>query len=123
MKREEISNVEFGLIKNPHEVKIKFNHDQDTETAMEQKRYYVASGVVILFLLSQLIFLLIHAVINKNALAFYEATPQDLDRAAKLIVLPNYLLADVYRPLSQTILKEYDAIVNNILGAPLASIP
>jgi hypothetical protein len=79
--------------------------------------------VLILFLILQIIFLVLHSVLTLNALAYYQQTPYDLDTAAKLIVLPNYLLADLYLPLSSTIKSSYQTAVSSVLSFPVASVP
>lgn len=68
--------------------------------------------ILVLFLITQLIFLLLHSIISLNALSYYNNAPSDLDNAAKLIVYPNYLLADLYLPLDSKIKANYDGVVN-----------
>jgi hypothetical protein len=58
-----------------------------------------------------------------NALAYYKQTPADLDTTAKLIILPNYLLADLYLPLPSTIKDTYRDSVAGVLSFPVASVP
>jgi hypothetical protein len=62
-------------------------------------------------------------IINQQALVFYRNTPYDLDNAAKLIVLPNYLIADIYKPLPSDIKNTYDELVTETLAGPISSIP
>lgn len=62
-------------------------------------------------------------VINQQALGFYRSTSYDLDNAAKLIVLPNYLIADIYLPLPSDIKSTYDELASETLAGPIASIP
>lgn len=54
-----------------YEVKVRFPHDAETESNLEKKKYYFAVGVLILFVVAQIIFLVVHSVINKQALTFY----------------------------------------------------
>jgi hypothetical protein len=86
VKRKEISNIEFALIKNPQEVKIKFDRSQETEEALEQKDYYATLLAIVLFTIAIVIFLALHTTINLNALNYYQTSPSDLDNAAKLII-------------------------------------
>jgi hypothetical protein len=74
-------------------------------------------------MITQIIFLVVHSVISISALNYYRNTPADVDRAAKLIVHPNFLLADVYQPLPAAIKDKYDRVLSDIQGAPLQSIP
>jgi len=53
------------------------------------------------------IFLALHTTINLNALSYYKTSPYDLDTAAKLIIEPNYILADLYLPMSASIRANY----------------
>ena len=50
-------------------------------------------------------------------------TPADLDTTVKLIILPNYLLADLYLPLPSTIKDTYRDSVGGFLSFPVASVP
>lgn len=83
----------------------------------------MAIVVLVLFLLLQIVFLALHAVLTLNALAYYQQTPTDLDTAAKLVILPNYLLADLYLPLPASILTSYRAAVSKVLSFPVDSVP
>ena len=76
-----------------------------------------------MFILIQIIFLIVHAVINIRALNYYKNTPIDIDNAAKLIVQPNLLIADIYQSIPADIQTQYDLYVNSALGTPSASIP
>ena len=58
---------------------------------------------MIVFVLVQGVFLIVHSVISTKALSYYRSTPQIIDNAAKLIVFPNYLLADIYLPMPANI--------------------
>ena len=79
--------------------------------------------MLLLFLLAQTSFLLLHSLTTLQTLTFYQSTPADLDNAAKLIVYPNYLLADLYLPLPASLRTKYDALVNSAVASPIASIP
>jgi hypothetical protein len=46
--------------------------------------------ILILFLITQTVFLVLHSVTCLKALSFYNSAPSDLDQAAKLIVYPNF---------------------------------
>lgn len=78
--------------------------------------------VLLAFLLAQAAFLIIHSLTTLRALAFYQNTPVDLDNASKLIVYPNFLLADLYLPLSPELKAKYDSLINQALAAPISSI-
>lgn len=80
-------------------------------------------GTLTVFLIAQVIFLSVHSVINIRALNFYRDTPTTIDRIAKLIVYPNFLIADIYLPMPADIKAEYDKQVNAVLGIPTTSIP
>ena len=80
-------------------------------------------GGIIVFILIQIIFLIVHAVINIKALDYYKKTPVDIDNAAKLIVQPNLLIADIYQSIPADIRIQYDSYVNSALGTPSTSIP
>ena len=47
----------------------------------------------------------------------------EIDNVAKLIIQPNYLLADIYLTLPADINLQYGIYVNDALGSPSASIP
>jgi hypothetical protein len=111
------------LVKNTHEVKIKFDYSPEAEGKLQKRKYYLAAIILILFLLLQLLFLALHSTITLNALDYYHQTPADLDSAAKLILLPNYLIADLYLPLPQTIKAAYASAVATALSFPVASVP
>jgi hypothetical protein len=123
VKKQEVTNLEFSLVKNPQEIKIKFDCSPETEAKLEKRKYYAAVVVLVLFLVLQVVFLALHSTITLNALAYYQQTPADLDTAAKLILLPNYLLADLYLPLPAAITANYAADVASVLSFPVASVP
>lgn len=123
VKRENISNVDFTLIKNTHEVKIKFEYGIEEETALENRKYYHTALIIAVLLAFQGLFVALHLIFNLNALAYYQQTPSDLDRAAKLIILPNYLLADLYLPMPGDLSDTYQSNVAEVLTLPVASIP
>lgn len=68
-------------------------------------------------------FLALHSVLTLNALAYYQQTPTDLDTSAKLIIFPNYLLADLYLPLPSALKTSYAAAVAGVLSFPITSVP
>ena len=80
-------------------------------------------GGLIIFIIFMMVFMIVHSVINTKALSYYRNTPLEIDNAAKLIVQPNYLLADIYQNLPSDIKLQYDNLVNDVLGTPLANIP
>ena len=90
---------------------------------MEKKKYYYAVGGIILFVVFQVAFVIMHGVISINALSYYKNTPSSIDKAAKLIVQPNYLLADIYLNLPTDINSQYSSDVNTALGAPSDNLP
>ena len=75
------------------------------------------------FLIAQIAFLILHSVTSLKTLDFYQNSPSDLDNAAKLIVYPNFLLADLYLPLQKDLRTKYDTLVNQALATPINSIP
>lgn len=79
--------------------------------------------VLLLFLAAQLVFLIMHAVLNVKALAYFEQTPYDIDTAAKLTILPSYLLAGLYLPLPTELATTYANDVASALSFPISSVP
>lgn len=61
--------------------------------------------------MAQVIFLVFHSIINNSALDYYKQAPYDLDDAAYLVILPNYLLADLYQPLPVDLMNNCIAAV------------
>lgn len=110
-------------MKNIYEVKIKFDYSPEEEGKLQKRKYYLAAVILILFILLQLLFLTLHTTITLNALNYYRQTPADLDAAAKLILYPNYLIADLYLPLQSSIMTSYASAVTNALSFPVASVP
>lgn len=123
VKREDITNIEFALVKHPYDLKIKFDYDKETEDRLEKRKYYLTVLVLLLFLAAQLVFLILHAVLNVRSLAYFEQTPYDLDTAAKLTILPSYLLAGLYLPLPTEPAANYANDVASALSFPISSVP
>jgi len=83
----------------------------------------MAMLILALFLITQTVFLSLHATINLNAIKYYEKSPYELDSSAKLIVLPSYLLADLYITLPVDVKNYYDKSIFQVLTYPVDSIP
>ena len=84
------------MVSNNIEVKIKFPSDQETEIKLEKKQLYVILLLGVVFVLMQVGFLMAHSMHTSAALGGSKDAVFQLDNAAKLIVLPNYLLAGLY---------------------------
>ena len=63
---------------------------------MEKKQLYVILLLGVVFVLMQVGFLMAHSMHTSAALEGSKDAVFQLDNAAKLIVLPNYLLAGLY---------------------------
>lgn len=91
------------MVSNNVEVKIKFPSDQETELKLEKKQLYIILLLGAVFILAQIGFLMAHSLHTSAALEDSKNSVFQLDNAAKLIVLPNYLLAGLYLNLSESI--------------------
>jgi hypothetical protein len=84
------------MVSNSVEVKIKFPSDQESEIKLEKKQLYTILLLGAIFVLTQVGFLMAHSLHSNSVLAASKDSVLQLDSAAKLIVLPNYLLAGLY---------------------------
>lgn len=91
------------MVSNSIEGKIKFSSDQETELKLEKKQLYKILLLGIFFILAQIGFLMAHSIHTKTVLESSKDSVFQLDNAAKLIVLPNFLLAELYLDLPDAI--------------------
>lgn len=53
----------------------------------------------------------------------YTSIPEDLNKACKLIVLPNLMLANMFLKVPEPMLTEYTNIQTLVLEQPIAAVP
>lgn len=51
---------------------------------------------IVIFLLTQILFIILYSVLNYEQVNNFETIPQELNNACKLIVLPNLMLANMF---------------------------
>jgi len=62
---------------------------------------------MVIFLVTLLAFLSTHFILTNQALNYAKNAPYELDEAAKLIILPNLLLSELYLPVPDELRSNY----------------
>lgn len=72
-----------------------------------------------IILVTQIVFLALHATLTFRQFDYYSTVPSDVNQAAQLLVLPNLLLANLFLPVPADLLKNARTIVDNVMVHPL----
>jgi hypothetical protein len=123
IKKREITNLEFEMEAIPCETKIKFETSEEAEEKLAKKKLYSILFFIVIFLLTQVLFIILYSVLNYKQIDSFNTIPQEMDEACKLVVLPNLMLANMFYPVPSDMLSSYQATQTLVLEQPLNSIP
>lgn len=72
-----------------------------------KKRFYFFLGLTVVILATQIIFLILHGVLNNKTMESFETMMNKVDDASKLSVYPNLKMASLFYPVPSNILSQY----------------
>ncbi len=89
------------------------------EEKLANKKMYNVLSFIVIFLLTQILFIILYSVLNFQQISKFETISQELDKACKLIVLPNLMLANIFYKVPTDILTHYKDIKTQVVEKPL----
>ena len=85
---------------------------EEIEEEMKKKKLVIIVSFVLIFLLSQILFLTIYGVMMGKELEMQHNIPGEIQKAYKFSVLPNLQMASLFYPAPQAILDKYNQQIN-----------